>query len=488
MTFTFRLSVLLICILGIPAVAQDIPGSTSKTDAASLRTASRAQPDNVGLRLRYTQALLRDSRGETHPDKTAAVAAEIQTEWKACVAANPAAVIPLRAMARDAYYARDFDSAIAMGRQALLADPTDAEMATIVVKALVRTRKESEAIDVLIDNFRRQGMPAFAQSQGLISALVTNTKLRELLDAGLSKLVEERPKATLIRLAYAGFLSEVGRYQDAWREFHRAERDGLCDTGSGGRHPFGAVLRDKAPEPEFPGAFAGVDLAGLEKEAADHPDHCGIAVRLARRYELPVTEKLEAAALTVVLDDTQRRAIEKAVAGYGVALTHNPECWPALFRTGELLLILDKPAEAATFLDKAANAFPVYVPAWLDLAVAWARAGDPKRAGEALAAFGARTDVLKGTTQFLEASRFSAPDSFKAVADVLADAAARVPNNALLPAHLALVRFRAGDIEGARSAALLAEKNGLVGRNALPHPALLEVHGIKVPVAASSDR
>jgi len=28
----------------------------------------------------------------------------------------------------------------------------------------------------------------------------------------------------------------------------------------------------------------------------------------------------------------------------------------------------------------------------------------------------------------------------------------------------------------------------LVGRNALPHPALLEVHGIKVPVAASSDR
>ena len=272
------------------------------------------------------------------------------------------------------------------------------------------------------------------------------------------------------------------------REFHRAERDGLCDTGSGGRHPFGAVLRDKAPEPEFPGAFAGVDLAGLEKEAADHPDHCGIAVRLARRYELPVTEKLEAAALTVVLDDTQRRAIEKAVAGYGVALTHNPECWPALFRTGELLLILDKPAEAATFLDKAANAFPVYVPAWLDLAVAWARAGDPKRAGEALAAFGARTDVLKGTTQFLDASRFSAPDSFKAVADVLADAAARVPNNALLPAHLALVRFRAGDIEGARSAALLAEKNGLVGRNALPHPALLEVHGIKVPVAASSDR
>jgi hypothetical protein len=76
----------------------------------------------------------------------------------------------------------------------------------------------------------------------------------------------------------------------------------------------------------------------------------------------------------------------------------------------------------------------------------------------------------------------------KAVADAVAEVAAQTPTQALIPAHLALIRMKAGDVEGARAAALQAEKNGFVGRNALPNPALLEVFGIKAPASVASDR
>ena len=93
-------------------IGQEIPGSTAKADVNSLQAAVRAHPDNVGLKLRLTQAILLASKEESHPDKKAAAIAEVQALWKACLASNPAAFIPLRALARDAYYARDMSAAI----------------------------------------------------------------------------------------------------------------------------------------------------------------------------------------------------------------------------------------------------------------------------------------------------------------------------------------------------------------------------------------
>ncbi len=482
---SIRTILVLLLLAAKLVIGQEIPGSTAKADVNSLQAAVRAHPDNVGLKLRLTQAILLASKEESHPDKKAAAIAEVQALWKACLASNPAAFIPLRALARDAYYARDMSAAIDFGRRALASDPTDSEMATVVVKALVRSQREAEAIDLLMDNFRQQGMPAFAQSQGLISALVTNSKIRDLLEKGLVALVAERPNATLIRLAYAGYLSEVGRFQDAWAEFHRAEKEGLCDTGSGGRHPFGSLLADKLSEPSFPGAFAGVDLQGLEKQVEAHPNHAGVVVRLARRYELPATEKLDPMAAVVAIDESARRVIEQALATYGQALKHNAECWPAQFRSGELLLLLDRPKEAAPLFERAARSFPVFLPAWLELAIAKARSGDMPGAGAALAEFALRNDSIKGTTQFLETGGPKSAADFKAIAKALTEAAASRPSSLTLPAHLSIVQLRAGDIADAKASALLAERNGLIGRNALPHPALLEAFGIKVPTTAA---
>ena len=153
---------------------------------------------------------------------------------------------------------KNWDEAIQHGQRLLKLDPTDIDVATLVVKAMIRVGREADAAASLLDWFRTGNMPPSGATQGILSAVMLNQKVKQSLDAGFPKLVEANPKQVFVRLAFAAFLSEAGKGDDAWREFHEAEKGGLCDATSGGRHPLAQMLVEEVGRrAAFPGRGQG---------------------------------------------------------------------------------------------------------------------------------------------------------------------------------------------------------------------------------------
>src|SRR5688572_4312354 len=104
-----------LCVLLLVASAtglrsQEIVGSYARDDAAGLKTALERSPDNAGLMLRLSMALLADS--EKKPEKAAERMDEVQKHFRRVLELNPNAWIPLRALARDAYYSKKLEEAV----------------------------------------------------------------------------------------------------------------------------------------------------------------------------------------------------------------------------------------------------------------------------------------------------------------------------------------------------------------------------------------
>jgi tetratricopeptide (TPR) repeat protein len=219
-------------------------------------------------------------------------------------------------------------------------------------------------------------MPPSGATQGILSAVMLNQKVKQGLDSGFPKLVESNPNQVFARLAFSAFLAEAGKGDDAWREFHEAEKGGLCDATSGSRHPLALILEKKfGDEPPFPGAVKGNDLEELVKVSTEHPEHVGLRIRVARKTELPVTGRARKEEEKITSPEELGK-LEQAVGMYLKAYDTNPECWPPLYRAGELEIERGQYAHAAEVLAKAAAKFPEILPTFLALAEARFRGGD----------------------------------------------------------------------------------------------------------------
>lgn len=461
------------------AAAQEIPRSTAATDVASLRAAVAAAPDNAGLKLRLAKAVLDASEKLQRAADVKKADDEVAALFDAVLKINPDAQIPLRSKIRDAYYRRRFEEVVEVGKRLLAVEPEDVDMATLYVKALIRLDRDEEAAAFFLDWVKSGLGPSSGTVQGLLTTFVLRPKVRQALDAGFVRITQESPRNTLARLAYAGFLAETGRNDEAWKEFQRAEVDGLCDTNLGSRHAFALNLAARAMETATPASAAGDDLEELKKAVAGLPDHAGLRFRLARRLER-ATERLPEA------DPKRTAASEAALVEYRKACAINPEAWSAQFRAGELLLELGKPAESLPYFAQATTLFPGYVPWRLAEAEAKVANGDEKGAAESFVAYARRFEsdpLVRRLAARLE-KRGKTP--WKAFSDALAAAAAKEPKNVYLRSNLAYFLLKQGDTAGARTAAGDAERLGLVGRGGLhAHPALLEAYGLPlVPESA----
>jgi thioredoxin-like negative regulator of GroEL len=457
------------------AEAQDIPGSYARADSKGLRVAVEKAPDNAGLKLRLALSLT----VEAQKDRKISVE-EIAAIQKGVLEADAEALVPLRGLVREAYYGRKWDEAIGYGERLLKLDPGDVDAATLVVKAMIRVGREDDAVAAMLNWFRTGYMPPSGATQGILSAVILNQKVKQGLDTGFPKLVAENPRQILVRLAFASFLSEVGKGEDAWREFHEAEKDGLCDATNGGRHPLAQMLAKKWEEPAFPGAFAGNDLEEMTRKADEHPEHAGLRIRVARRTELPVTARRTAESTEKVTSPEDLARLEKAVSLYLKAYEINPDCWPPLLRAGELEIERGRYPEAAEVLKTAAGKFADNVPLFMSLAEARFRGGDTKGAADAFLGYARAVEPGRKTRAFWESLAAGDPAKLDPFAAALkADAAAR-PKNARLRSHLALLRLIQGDSAGAKEAALEAERLGLVGLRGYPHATMLEVFGIQI--------
>jgi tetratricopeptide (TPR) repeat protein len=462
--------------LACTVAAQDIPGSYARNDSKGIRAALANNPDSLGLKLRLAQALTQ----EAQKDSTIPIE-EIETTIRKVLESDPEALVPLRWLVRDSFVSKKWADAIDFGQRTLKLDPTDIDVAMFVVKAMIRTGREADAAATMLDWFRTGNMPASGATRGILAAVMLNPKVKAALEAGFPKLVDENPKHVFVRLAFAAFLFELERGEQAWKEFHEAEKGGLCDATSGGRHPLALELSKKWDEPPFPGAFSGNDLEEMVKKSGENPDHVGLQIRIARRTELPVTgrpRKDPDEKVATTPEDLGR--LEQAVGLYLKAYEENPSCWPPLYRAGELEIERGQYAKAAEALAKLGTKFPEILPTFLALAEARFRAGDAAGAGQDYLKYARAIEAGKKTRAFFEALAKGNPKLLAPFAEALEKDSKANPRNAKLRSHLATLRLIQGDRTGAQAAALEAEKIGLAGLRGWPNAAMIEAYGIEV--------
>jgi tetratricopeptide (TPR) repeat protein len=460
------LLVMVAASLGV--AGQSIPGTYLGNDAAGLRKAVEKDPENLGLRIRLTQALLRQDEDSAHPDRARARLKEAEGHFRKLLELDPTSVLPLRVLALDSYLSGRFEEAVELGKRLLVVAPWEADVARAVLKALLRLRKIEEAATFFVDWLEGGHTPSFGSIQGLIATLVLNPEMKEALEPRINDFVGRRSKCVEAFLYQAMFQTEVGRSETAWRTIHRAEELGLCETRTGSRHAFVRILDSRSPEfEEAPGSYEGGDVEQIQRIGAKNPKHAGLAMRTAR-----------------LLDLSGRQ--EEAIAGYARVRTLNPDFWPAWYRPGQMLLESGRAADAAPLLSRASELTPGRVSACLIEAEAWVRAGDGTRARKPLLEIVRFHDPTEEVSTLLDLVRkkgFLDP-----VMEGMREALAKDPTNGHLKASLALALHRAGKRSEAQRMALDAERAGLVGKDAYPSLVLHDVFGVPVPGAPEGDR
>lgn len=462
-----------LCVSG--AHAQDVPGSYARSDSKGIRAAAERAPDNIGLQLRLAQALTNEAQKDTSIKLD-----EVGAGLRKILVADPDALVPLRWLVRDAYYAKRWDETINEGQRLLKLDPSDSEVATLIVKAMMKVGREADAATFMLDWFKGGYLPPSGATQGILSAVILNQKVKQGLDAGFPKLVGDNPGQILLRHAFASFLAELGKGDDAWREFHEAEKGGLCDATNGGRHPLAEILKKKWEEPVYPGAFAGNDLDELTKQADEHPEHAGLRIRVARRTEMPITGRTRKKGEERITEKEDLDRLEQAVGLYLKAYELNPECWPPLFRAGELEIERGRFPEAAAVLAKAAEKFADNLPVFLSLSEARFLAGDAAGAAQDYLRYAREIEPGKRTRAFFDDLSGNNPKLLAPFLEAVEKDAAARPKNARLRSHLALLKLLLADRAGAQRAAIEGERLGLSGLRGWPHALMLDAFDIVV--------
>ncbi|HYC77193.1 MAG TPA: hypothetical protein VEI02_06145 [Planctomycetota bacterium] len=452
-------------------VPQEIDGGSAAVDVEGLRAAVARHPRNAGLKLRLAKATL--DRGETsRRGDLDRVDAEVAALFRETLELNPEAIIPLRAFTREAYYRRRFAEATDYARKACKVEPADVDVATLYVKSLAKLGRDQEAADFLLDWVASGLSPGSGAVQGLVGGLAARAEMRAALDAAFARRLEQAPRHILLRLTYASYLAEVGRVEEAWNEFRRAERDGLCDLIVGARHAFASTLASRAPEPAPGGGPpAGADVVELRKAADADPEHVGLRLRLARRLEPVETPGADPAAL--------KAGREAALVEYLKAATLNPAAWSAHLRAAELLVLLERPAEAVPHVGRALEMFPENVAWRLVETEARLAAGDVAGAAEAFTSYASRYEADGPVRRMVAAFEARGAKPWDAFVAALEKAAAAAPRNPWIKSNLAYLRLKKGDVAGARAAAREAEEAGLVGLGGVqPHAALIDAWGL----------
>ena len=134
-----------------------------------------------------------------------------------------------------------------------------------------------------------------------------------------------------------------------------------------------------------------VALAGLRLPGRDVPGLVPEGVPMTLAAQLPAILSAPSSAPVVRGDapapDAARAAFKagdlgEALARYRAALAEKPADPELMGNVGQILVAMNRPAEAVPFLEKAVEAEPFAIIARFDLAVAYARSGKPREAAE----------------------------------------------------------------------------------------------------------
>lgn len=453
---------ILVASMFTPAVSQTIAGTYRQNDLAGLGHAVEKDPENAGLRLRLTQALLRQDKESAHPIKAEQRLKEAHAQFRRVLEINPRAIVPLRVLALDSYMGRRFEETVDIGQKLIQIAPEEMEITKIVLKALARLGRHEEGADLFIRWLETGMTPSFGSVTGLVAILAINADFRAALDARFKEALATRPRDVDLHLHHAIFLLETGRSESAWRALYKGEELGLCDTRTGGRHAFARILSSRAVElTDSPSAVVGADIEEMERYQKGHPKHAGLAMRYGRLLDLAGNR-------------------DQALGVYAKVCKLNPDYWAAHYRSGKLLMEAGRNADAAAWLAKANALRPLHLPGRLTRAAALMGA---EKAEEAVALImeGAPSHAPGPSTRDL-LKLMSEKGALATLAGSLRAVVGAKPNP-FAQAHLALALKALGRVNEAQSVALAAERGGLGGVDGYPSVILYEVFGEERPAA-----
>ena len=447
--------------------AQEIPAPCLEKDAGSLRAALERDPENLGLRIRLAQSLLALGSRTAHPDEAGALLEEAGTQLGEALRRQPAARVPLRVKALEAYYEGRFEETLAFGQRLLDEVQVDPDIMTRMAKSYFRLKRREEAADFIVEWLGAGTVPAFGAMQGMIQTMSTDREFLARYEAGLLAAAKEQPDNLVVQLYLASLHNQLGRVPDAWKVLQEAERRGLVDNRSGARPVLVHDLLRNHMEPwETVASYSGLDVGELRQRLEQLPEHAGLAMRLAR-----------------ILDAESRRG--DALPYYETVCRLNTSCWPAHQRTAEILLAEGRLPEAATHYRRVLELQPGFLPAALGLARASALAGDQESAVSALLRYGRMFAPDAGALETL-ALLGDQEGALDRLLGAIREAIGKEPENPFLWALASEVQFQAGKLEEARAAALSAERLGLTGAEGAPTDCMVRAFGREDPTSGGA--
>ncbi|MCA9323088.1 MAG: tetratricopeptide repeat protein [Planctomycetes bacterium] len=496
-------------------------------DLSGLRDASSQQPDNVGLHMRIVRRLLDDWRESNDPRGQRMLMDAVEKEFAELRRLQPDFTYPYRVIALQHYRRSEYDEFMAAVKEHQSVGPLDYDLRSYVVKVLLRQaldeenpapEKKKEAAEYVGNWFDSGEAPAFGITLGACATWLVDPEFRDELMSIFRKRIENDPKNVNLAISYAACLWNLGRNESAWKVIHQAEKNGLADYQTGGRHPIVYLLQTKCPEERVATSYDGFEVEEFERLHAAHPHDAAIAYRLAKNYEVKgiaareiyrlVERRIEALrekdprADTATLEQQKtewtaraKENFEKAVAPARRAIELNPTVETFSLLLGNVYARLERYDEAAKQLRDTIAKVPFFVQLRLRLAQILRDGGHLEESANELAVVCASLSSYPGTWVEKAGSLLEVPVEAheKLLYDLIEDskgrdfvikafeeAARNEPKNPNLKTHLAMIYYFVGNGPKAAEWMRAAEAEGICGEAGNEHPMATKIFGRKV--------
>ena len=320
----------LVRILALIAFAALVPGATAQGDTPTaffgndpngLKSALDADSANLGLRMRYVLAQLDRVQKTVNKGEKRRLLDLVEKNVRTIYQARPGFGYPYRVLAKLEYRKNQLPRCIEVIEEFAKREELDYEIRSLKINSQLRLASMAKDGDTIYHDaaaaeittwMMSQTAPPVGPTLGTLTAWLRDEELRAKVLAQFEARRQQEPQNLNLAISYAISLITLGRRESAWKVVQEAERVGLCDPRTGARHPVATLLRIECVEPSNSASYDGLEVERLQELVAEHPEHLGLAFRLAVRMKKRGDAKKK-------LADVARKIIEDADQGWQAA-------------------------------------------------------------------------------------------------------------------------------------------------------------------------
>ncbi|MFT7616646.1 MAG: tetratricopeptide (TPR) repeat protein [Planctomycetota bacterium] len=284
----------LVLLPTLSAQTDDSPTACVGADMDDLRAAMKADPSNIGIRMRVVRLILEEMPQTDNRRRRKAMLEELEAQLAEIKKLGPEFTYVYRVLARQHERKKEFEKVVEVLEDYSKIADLDYDMRNTKVRALLRMgdskenplpEKTQEAADYVANWFSSGTAPVFAETLAATQTWMIDPGFRKALIGCYAKMYKATPKNINLIISYASALYVAGRYESAWKVMRDAEKIGLCDDVMGGRHPLILFLEWRCPEDQDTAAFGGLDLDELRTRSTADAGDLSLTYRLAVRLK-----------------------------------------------------------------------------------------------------------------------------------------------------------------------------------------------------------